>query len=98
MASQRGAGAPLMGPPARVNECRCLPAVPTAAARSSEHEAEHPEDQPDEQQDPEDVQRSGDEPAATEQQEQEYQNDDRGYQFPSTSFRRKPRGLSRFYL
>jgi len=37
-------------------------------------------------------------PAATEQQEQEYQNDDRSYQFPSTSSPRRPPGHSRFYL
>jgi hypothetical protein len=44
------------------------------------------------------VQRSGEQPTATQQQQQEHQNDQRSYQFPSPPFGRGPIvSLSRFY-
>jgi hypothetical protein len=44
------------------------------------------------------VQRSREEPAATKQQQQEHQNDQRSYQFPSPPFGRGPIvSLGRFY-
>jgi hypothetical protein len=44
------------------------------------------------------VERCGQQPAATQQQQQEHQNDQCGYQFPSPPFGRGPNvSLGRFY-